>query len=104
MFPLAAIGEWWGIGEALVDIFLLVSLPASITVAARRLHDTDRSGWWQLLPIVNLVFWCFDSDDGPNRFGPSDKYPVPEDSATPHSATPHSATPSPYDDQRAVQP
>ena len=45
-------------------------------VGARRLHDTDRSGWWQLLflvPvlgwIVLIVFWCQRGTEGPNRFG-----------------------------------
>ena len=32
-------------------IFLLAVLLPSFAVAARRLHDTNRSGWWQLLPL-----------------------------------------------------
>lgn len=43
---------------------LLVLLP-SLAVGARRLHDTGRTGWWQLLlviPCVGLlllaIFWC----------------------------------------------
>ena len=42
----------------------------SIAVGVRRLHDTNRSGWWCLLPIVNIVFWAQDSDPSENRFGP----------------------------------
>lgn len=44
--------------------------------AVRRLHDSDRSGWWLLLsfiPTVNiifLVFLCLDGTPGDNRFGP----------------------------------
>ena len=37
----------------------------SVAVGARRLHDIDRSGWWQLLyffPIVGwivlIIFWA----------------------------------------------
>lgn len=30
----------------------LATIVPSIAVAVRRLHDTDRSGWWVLLPIV----------------------------------------------------
>ncbi|MGL4409282.1 MAG: DUF805 domain-containing protein [Zoogloea sp.] len=40
----------------------------------RRLHDTNRSGWWLLVPIVNLIFLCLDSTRGENRFGASRKY------------------------------
>jgi len=29
-----------------------VTLLPMIAVGARRLHDTDRSGWWQLLALV----------------------------------------------------
>lgn len=36
----------------------------------RRMHDTNRSGWWILLPIVNLVFWAQPGTSGENRFGP----------------------------------
>jgi uncharacterized membrane protein YhaH (DUF805 family) len=45
-------------------LFSLATLLPSIAVTARRLHDTDRSGWWQLLyffPIIGwivLIFFC----------------------------------------------
>lgn len=51
---------------------LAVAIP-SIAVAIRRMHDTGRSGWWILLPIVNLVFLCQDSQPGDNRYGPNPK-------------------------------
>ncbi|AXQ16486.1 MULTISPECIES: DUF805 domain-containing protein [Shewanella] len=61
-------------------IYSLGLLLPSIAVAARRLHDTDRSGWWQLLAfipiigwIVLLVFYCQDSEVGDNRFGSNPK-------------------------------
>lgn len=51
-----------------------------IAVSVRRLHDTNRSGWWFLLyliPLVNLVlFFIFmteDSQPGENRYGPNPK-------------------------------
>ncbi|MBN6075112.1 DUF805 domain-containing protein [Aggregatibacter actinomycetemcomitans] len=51
-----------------------------IAVTVRRLHDTDRSGWWILISfiplvgsIVLLVFMCFDSQPGTNRFGDNPK-------------------------------
>ncbi|MDI2142256.1 MULTISPECIES: DUF805 domain-containing protein [unclassified Pseudomonas] len=57
----------------LYNLYSLAMLLPSIAVGARRMHDTDRSGWWLLLPIVNLVFLVQDSQPGPNRFGPNRK-------------------------------
>ena len=51
-------------------IYSLATLVPNIAVGIRRMHDIDRSGWWILLPIVNIVFWCQDGTRGPNRFGP----------------------------------
>jgi uncharacterized membrane protein YhaH (DUF805 family) len=65
-------------------ISLLVSLGLllpSLAVAVRRLHDTDRTGWWcfiALVPLVGavvlLVFDCLDSTPRDNRYGRSTKY------------------------------
>ncbi|MFJ5253896.1 DUF805 domain-containing protein [Pseudomonas koreensis] len=57
----------------LYNLYNLAMFLPSIAVGARRMHDTDRSGWWLLLPIVNLVFLAQDSQPGPNRFGPNRK-------------------------------
>ncbi|MGD9920438.1 MAG: DUF805 domain-containing protein [Pseudorhodoplanes sp.] len=49
----------------------------SLAVGARRLHDIDRTGWWQLLSltvvgtIVLIVWWVSRGQPGPNRFGPN---------------------------------
>ncbi|ELD3473846.1 DUF805 domain-containing protein [Enterobacter hormaechei] len=49
-----------------------------IAVLIRRLHDTDRSGWWLLLylvpllgPFVLLYFTCQGSSEGNNCYGPN---------------------------------
>ena len=55
-------------------IFSLLTLIPSIAVAARRLHDVNKSGWWQLLMltiigIFPLVYWLLKkSVDEGNRF------------------------------------
>jgi uncharacterized membrane protein YhaH (DUF805 family) len=63
---------------ALVEIIvgLGIILP-SISIAVRRLHDLDKSGWWYLLnlvpligAIVLLVWYCMRGTVGNNRFGP----------------------------------
>ncbi len=57
-------------------IYSLAVLIPSLAVTVRRLHDTDRSGWWILIglipvlgAIVLLVFMIFKSDEGANQYG-----------------------------------
>lgn len=61
-------------------IFALAILIPSIAVGVRRLHDTDRSGWWLLIafiPIIGtialLIFLLLDGTPGDNRFGSNPK-------------------------------
>lgn len=61
-------------------IFGLALLIPYLAVTARRLHDTNRSGWWILIAlvpaiggIVLLVFMVLDSEAGENRFGSNPK-------------------------------
>lgn len=59
--------------QGLISLALLVP---SIAVAARRLHDSDRSGWnllWNLTGIgalYVLYLLCLQGTAGPNRHGP----------------------------------
>lgn len=55
---------------------LALFLPG-LAVWVRRLHDTDRSGWWWLLALVPIIGWiillvwnCTRGTQGPNRYGP----------------------------------
>lgn len=46
------------VSNTLGVLFSLATLLPSVAAAARRLHDTNRSGWWQLVclvPVVGLV-------------------------------------------------
>ena len=61
-------------GSGLLDgLYSLAVFIPSIAVGIRRMHDTNRSGWWILLPIVNLVFWAEDSNPGDNKYGANPK-------------------------------
>lgn len=43
------------ISETLSGLFYLGMLLPSIAAATRRLHDTGRSGWWQLIALIPLL-------------------------------------------------
>lgn len=45
------------ISSKLALVFSLATLLPYLAVTARRLHDTDRSGWWQLIALIPLVGW-----------------------------------------------
>lgn len=59
-----------GIFAIIIWLFYLAILVPSIAVGVRRMHDQDKSGWFILIPIANLVFYCLPGTPGPNRFGP----------------------------------
>ena len=57
----------------LSNIFSLVSLVPSIAAIVRRMHDVDKSGWFCLIPIYNLVLACTEGTRGNNQYGPDPK-------------------------------
>ena len=65
-----------GYAELFVWIGYIIVLLPSLAVGARRLHDSGRSGWWQLLyltiigVIVLIVWWVADG-------GKKNKYGLP---------------------------
>ena len=68
-----------GIG-LLGSIYALAVLIPALAVSVRRLHDTDRSGWWlliMLIPLIGviviLVFTVQDSKPGENQYGSNPK-------------------------------
>lgn len=61
----------------LAALYSLVAFIPGLAVTIRRLHDTDRSGWWILagaIPVIGafllLAFYVTEGTRGPNRFGP----------------------------------
>ncbi len=62
------------VSQTLSGLFGLATLLPYLAVAVRRLHDTDKSGWFLLLnliPIIGwiilIVFYCMEPKE-PNRF------------------------------------
>lgn len=64
-------------------VFFLLILPfiiPSLALGVRRLHDTNRSGWYLLLNLIPLVgglivtvLLCIDGDRGSNQYGEDPK-------------------------------
>jgi uncharacterized membrane protein YhaH (DUF805 family) len=77
----AALGSMGAIGA----VYSLAVLIPSLAVTVRRLHDTDRSGWWiliALIPLVGaiilLVFLASDSKPHDSAYGSNPKQaPLP---------------------------
>ena len=68
--------------NAIYFIYIIGTLIPGIAVTIRRLHDTDRSGWWifiGIIPIIGailLIIWfCMDGTIGSNSYGPNPKEP-----------------------------
>jgi uncharacterized membrane protein YhaH (DUF805 family) len=66
-----------GVFSGLYSVAVLIP---TLAVSVRRLHDTNRSGWWFLVVLVPLVggiaffvFMVLDGNPGPNQFGPDPK-------------------------------
>lgn len=76
---------------------LFIFLP-SLAVTVRRLHDTNRSGWWVLVTfvpfigaLVLFVFTILDSDPEANTYGPNPKLAAKPELSFPQSAQPHNS-------------
>jgi uncharacterized membrane protein YhaH (DUF805 family) len=80
---LSVLGAVSSIFIILYYVYALAVLIPSLAVGIRRLHDTDRSGWWLLIALIPLigvivliVFLATDSTRGTNQYGTSEKYPT----------------------------
>lgn len=80
-FLLYALGALTGLGFTLWTLYSIALIFPNLAVTARRLHDTERSGWWMLLSLLPVVgtlilvyFLVQDSTPGPNAYGPVPKH------------------------------
>ena len=66
------------------NLYSLAVLVPGLAVGARRLHDTDKSGWWLLIglipligAIVLIIFFATEGTRGSNQYGPDPKGELP---------------------------
>ncbi|MCD4780792.1 MAG: DUF805 domain-containing protein [Candidatus Omnitrophica bacterium] len=59
--------------SVLGSLYSLAVFIPSIAVGVRRMHDINKSGWFLLIPIYNLILAATEGDSGENRFGPDPK-------------------------------
>ncbi|WP_145042337.1 DUF805 domain-containing protein [Gimesia chilikensis] len=77
----AVIGDTDGlIAVSLSGVYALFIFIPSLAVTVRRLHDTNKSGWWILITfvpliggLVLLIFMIMDSDPNTNAYGANPK-------------------------------
>src|SRR5690606_33876518 len=75
---IAATEFFWAM--ALPILYVLATLVPTLAVSVRRLHDTNKSGWYYLVSFIPYIggIWFFvlsviDGDRGPNQYGPDPK-------------------------------
>lgn len=57
----------------LSTIYSLAVLIPGIAVSIRRMHDVNKSGWYVLIPIYDLILACTNGTKGDNSFGADPK-------------------------------
>jgi uncharacterized membrane protein YhaH (DUF805 family) len=74
-FIVGIFGAALKLGDWTLIVFQLAIIWPAIAAGAKRLHDTDRSGWWQLIsiiPVLGLVmlyFFVIRGTEGENKYG-----------------------------------
>lgn len=74
VFAEAVIGISSESGQSLlVSIYQLAVFIPSLAVAVRRMHDVNKSGWYLLIPVYNLILALTAGTKGDNKYGPDPK-------------------------------
>jgi uncharacterized membrane protein YhaH (DUF805 family) len=79
LIPLVKVAPPGSVANATLAIIIGIPMLylelAALALTVRRLHDTDRSGWWMLIAlvpyvglIVLLIFTLLKGTPGPNRY------------------------------------
>ncbi len=56
-YMVAGVLDAFGGAGLFISLYTLAMLIPGIAITTRRLHDTGRTGWWQLVYLVPLVGW-----------------------------------------------
>lgn len=54
-------------------VYALLIITPGISVAIRRMHDIGKSGWWVIVPFLNVVYLFLDSQPSSNVYGKNPK-------------------------------
>jgi uncharacterized membrane protein YhaH (DUF805 family) len=63
------------IGQTVGALVALATLLPYLAVTSRRLHDINRSGWWQLIgfiPFIGwliMIYWCVQGPSTQSKYG-----------------------------------
>ena len=57
------------ISESLSGVWGIAILLPNLSSTVRRMHDVNKSGWFLLIPIYNIILACKKGTVGENRFG-----------------------------------
>lgn len=57
------------VSESLAGVWSIATLLPNISSIVRRMHDVNKSGWFSLIPIYNIILACEKGAVGENRFG-----------------------------------
>lgn len=58
---------------AIYGVFELAILVPYIALGIRRIHDTNHSGWWVIVPFANLLLFLEKGTEGDNEYGSDPK-------------------------------
>lgn len=79
----------YNLGMLMEIIIYAITIPVSVCLAIRRLHDLDRSGWFYLIslvPVVNALLGLYllfaKGTEGDNQYGPDPLAPKNESNST----------------------
>ena len=67
------VGSLVDMGDLLSSIYSLVVFIPSVAVSIRRTHDVNKSGWYTLIPVYNIILVCTDGTKGANQYGEDPK-------------------------------
>ncbi|MEJ6950107.1 DUF805 domain-containing protein [Natronospora cellulosivora (SeqCode)] len=70
----------FGAPSVFLFLYTLFTIIPFLAVTVRRLHDTNRSGWYyfvQLIPFIGVIWYlillCLEGTNGPNSYGEDPK-------------------------------